>query len=229
MSSSPTVAKCLHLPLHRQLIKYDRALQWQRALQAGLVDAPRADVVAHLITLQHPPCYTMGRVSSPLFVLDKSLEVHKIERGGEVTFHGPGQLVGYFIANLDRAPLKRDLHWLLRSTEEVIITALMDMGVRADRKPGRSGVWLGGTHKVAAVGFGVKRWVTCHGWSVNFSAEALRGFDAIVPCGIPAGEGLVGTLQLADPDALCAKVGEAYASVFGLAMESTSLRDLGLQ
>ncbi len=111
----------------------------------------------------------------------RGVSVHEVERGGDVTWHGPGQLVGYPIVDLRR--LRPDLHWYLRSLEDGIIDALDGLGVPADRNPGYTGVWTAG-RKIASIGVHVKRWVTLHGFALNVVND-LGGFDLIVPCGIP--------------------------------------------
>ena len=107
----------------------------------------------------------------------------EVERGGDVTFHGPGQLVGYPI--LDLTGHRQDLHWYLRTLEQALIEALAALGVPAERKPGYTGVWTrGGTRKIASIGIHVKQWVTWHGFALNVTTD-LSYFDRIVPCGIP--------------------------------------------
>jgi lipoyl(octanoyl) transferase len=106
--------------------------------------------------------------------------VVEVERGGDVTYHGPGQLVGYPILQLREH--REDLHWYLRQLEAALIMALSDLGIIAGRNPGLTGVWTGG-RKIASIGIHVKQWVTFHGLALNVSND-LRGFDLIVPCGI---------------------------------------------
>ena len=111
----------------------------------------------------------------------RGLEVFEVERGGDVTYHGPGQLVGYPIFHL--AQHKQDLHWYLRQLEEVLIVALREFGVAAERNAGNTGVWTGG-RKIASIGVHTKQWVTWHGFALNVTTD-LSAFDLIVPCGIP--------------------------------------------
>jgi lipoate-protein ligase B len=110
----------------------------------------------------------------------RGIEVFNVERGGDVTWHGPGQLVGYPI--LDLRAHREDLHWYLRTLEDVLIDSLEALGIPADRHPGRTGVWTAG-RKIASIGVHVKRWVTYHGFALNVS-NALEGFELIVPCGL---------------------------------------------
>ena len=134
--------------------------------------------------LEHPPVYTLGQGASAEFLkFDPAVadwELHRVERGGEVTYHCPGQLVGYPILNLRR--YQPDLHWYLRQLEAVLIRTLAVYGVRGERLPGLTGVWVEG-QKVAAIGIKVKRWIAIHGFSLNVCPD-LSGFERIVPCGI---------------------------------------------
>ncbi len=158
-------------------IAWDLQKQWQQKL---IADSSHPDV---LMLLEHPPVYTLGTGSSLKFVKfnsDAGYELHRSERGGEVTYHCPGQLVIYPILNLRRHQM--DLHWYLRQLEEVVIRLLADYGLISKRIPGLTGVWLN-DKKVAAIGIKVSRWVTMHGLAINVNND-LRGFEQIVPCGI---------------------------------------------
>lgn len=135
-----------------------------------------------LLLLEHPPVYTIGRGGSEDNVLDASIEPVRINRGGDVTYHGPGQLVGYPILDLNRRG--RDLHRYLRFLEEVLIRVAAGYGVEARRVPGRTGVWTA-RGKLASIGVGVRRWITMHGFALNVSTD-LAKFSAINPCGIEA-------------------------------------------
>lgn len=137
-----------------------------------------------LLLLEHPPVYTLGHGATLEFLKfdpsTSSAELHRVERGGEVTYHCPGQVVGYPILNLQRH--QPDLHWYLRQLEEIVIQAIAPFGLKGDRIPGLTGVWVEGC-KVAAVGIKVSRWITMHGFALNVDPD-LSGFEAIVPCGI---------------------------------------------
>ena len=111
----------------------------------------------------------------------RGIEVFEVERGGDVTYHGPGQLVGYPI--LDLRQHKQDLRWYLRQLEEVLIVALAEFGIPAERNAGYTGVWTQG-RKIASIGVHAKQWVTWHGFALNVTTE-LSAFDLIIPCGIP--------------------------------------------
>jgi lipoyl(octanoyl) transferase len=137
-----------------------------------------------MVLVQHDPVYTLGTGSDPSFVLNHhpNVEVVRIERGGEVTCHAPGQLVAYPI--LDLRHYKQDIHWYIRALEEVIILALTNLGIpNAKREEGVTGVWVDGK-KVAAIGVKARRWVTMHGIAINVEPSCLKYFNGIVPCGL---------------------------------------------
>lgn len=171
-----------------------------------------------LILLEHPPVYTLGQGASLEFLkfdpTQTSWEVHRIERGGEVTYHCPGQLVGYPILNLRH--YQQDLHWYLRELEEVLIRVLADYGLKGERLAGFTGVWLQG-RKVAALGIKVSRWITMHGFALNVCPD-LEGFKQIVPCGIsdkPVGS-LAEFIPEIDITQVRKQVAAAFAEVFGV-------------
>jgi len=166
-------------------VPYDRALDWQRTLAAARIDGRlEADV---LLLLEHPPVVTLGRTAREAHVLrSDGLEVVEVERGGDVTFHGPGQLVGYPIFDLRSPPYRQDLHWYLRTLEDALIVALAELGIPAERNAGYTGVWTRG-RKIASIGVHVKQWVTWHGFALNVTTD-LAQFERIVPCGIPGVE-----------------------------------------
>jgi lipoyl(octanoyl) transferase len=159
-------------------------------LQRRLCRARQAGELAEdlLLLVEHDPVVTLGRGTKqtslplpPAALRQRGVEVFEVERGGDVTFHGPGQLVGYPI--LDLTHHRQDLHWYLRSVEAALIDALGTLGIRAERNPGLTGVWTGG-RKIASIGIHVKQWVTIHGFALNVATD-LSHFDLIVPCGIP--------------------------------------------
>lgn len=133
-----------------------------------------------LLLLEHPLVYTMGRSGSDANILDPSVEVIRINRGGDITCHGPGQLVGYPIINLGHRG--KDLRRHLRFLEEILILTAADFGVPAYRVEGRTGVWTD-SGKLASIGVGVRRWVTMHGFALNVNND-LAAFGRIIPCGI---------------------------------------------
>ena len=164
------------------LIKYSEALAYQRSLVRERIN--NSDLNDVLILLEHPPVYTLGTGSTLDFLkfdpLQSNFEIYRTERGGEVTYHCPNQLVGYPIINLRY--YKQDLHWYLRQLEEVIIQTVANYGLKAYRLPELTGVWLEGK-KIAAIGIKVKRWITMHGFALNVCPD-MNGFKYIVPCGI---------------------------------------------
>jgi len=142
-----------------------------------------------VIFLEHAPVYTLGTGSDEKFVKQQqqqdaatAIPVVRMDRGGEVTYHGPGQLTVYPV--LDLRHYKQDIHWYVRALEEVVLLALQECGLdQAVREDGVTGVWVEGA-KVAAVGVKCKRWITQHGFAINVTPEALGNFDGIVPCGL---------------------------------------------
>ena len=165
------------------VVPYGDALTWQRDLAQARIDGRLPHDL--LLLLEHPPVVTLGRNARGSHVLrGTDVEVFEVERGGDVTFHGPGQLVGYPI--IDLSGYKQDLHWYLRTLEQALIDALATLGIAAERNPGYTGVWTGG-RKIASIGVHVKKWVTWHGFALNVTTD-LTHFDRIVPCGIPGVE-----------------------------------------
>ena len=163
-------------------VAYDEALAWQRRLAADRI-AGRLDHDL-LLLLEHPPVITLGRGAHEQHVVHpEGVEVVEVERGGDVTYHGPGQLVGYPILDLKGAGLRQDLHWYLRTLEQALIAGLASLGIPAERHPSYTGVWTSG-RKIASIGVHVKQWVTWHGFALNVTTD-LSAFDRIVPCGIP--------------------------------------------
>lgn len=167
-------------------VRYAEALDLQRAAARARLDGRLEQDL--LILLEHPPVVTTGRSTKDgNLLLDqaalaaRNIELFDVERGGDVTFHGPGQLVGYPIIDLRRH--KEDLHWYLRQVEQVLIDALGAVGVAADRNPGKTGVWTNG-RKIASIGVHARQWVTWHGFALNVTTD-LSFFDVMVPCGIP--------------------------------------------
>ena len=137
-----------------------------------------------VIFLEHDPVYTLGTGSDPSFIRDESnnVDIVRIERGGEVTYHGPGQLTVYPI--LDLRGYKQDIHWYMRALEEVILLALQKAGIDgATREEDLTGVWVS-DKKIAALGIKARRWVTMHGLAINVDARSLGNFEGIVPCGL---------------------------------------------
>ncbi len=159
---------------------YAVALELQEKLVAQRLEGEVAD---RILLLEHEPVYTIGRTrdqSSLREVAGQGLNVVEINRGGQATYHGPGQLVGYPILNLTN--YGKDLHTYLRALEDALILACDDYQIQAGRRESLTGVWVE-TRKLASIGVGVKRWISMHGFAINVAAD-VSGFDAIIPCGI---------------------------------------------
>ncbi len=227
-------------------VPYGDALALQREV-AGRVIAREIEGDV-LLLLEHPPVVTLGRssklahlVASRELLSARGVELFEVERGGDVTFHGPGQLVGYPILDLKAAPHRRDLHWYLRSVEEALILALRSVGIQGNRSAGHTGVWVGAnggapdargantSRKIASIGVHARDWVTWHGFAINVTTE-LSYFDLIVPCGI---QGVTMTSiarerpdQRADVGSFLLHVIEGFADTFSLSW--TSNNDLAL-
>jgi lipoyl(octanoyl) transferase len=162
-------------------LKFEEGL----TLQTELVEARRQNLAPDtVVLLEHEPVYTIGRTRDRSSLLDaegKGLPVVEINRGGQATYHGPGQLVGYPI--LDLREREKDLHAHLRRLEDAIIRTCRHFGVPADRRDGLTGVWVE-NRKLASIGVGVRRWISFHGFALNVTNESLGPFFAITPCGI---------------------------------------------
>jgi lipoate-protein ligase B len=171
------------VPLGR--VPYAEALELQRSIARDRISGAISQDV--LLLMEHPPVVTLGRSSkeknltaSPEFLQSRGVELFEVERGGDVTFHGPGQLVGYPIIDLKRH--RQDLHWYLRSIEQALIDTLADYGIPGERNTAYTGVWTRGK-KIASIGVHARDWVTWHGFALNVTTE-LSYFNLIVPCGI---------------------------------------------
>ena len=155
---------------------------WDR--QKKLMNERRMGIVPDtLILVEHDPVYTLGKNSNENHLLksrDVQIPVYQIERGGDVTFHGPGQLVGYPILDLHHHRLS--VSWYMRTLEEMLIQTLGQFGIKARRREGLTGVWVG-EEKIAALGVRLSRWVSMHGFALNVNTD-LNFFDGIIPCGI---------------------------------------------
>lgn len=160
------------------LIDYAEALARQEAVVQQRCAGDGNDT---LFLLEHPPVFTLGRGANERNVLTpRQTPVHRVSRGGDVTFHGPGQLVGYPILHLDVCG--RDVHAYLRRLEAVLIEVLAEFGIPAESQAGYTGVWVNG-RKIASIGVGVRRWVAYHGFALNVDPD-LSYFADIVPCGL---------------------------------------------
>jgi lipoyl(octanoyl) transferase len=197
-------------------IPYTEALELQRNAAKRRITGEIAEDL--LILCEHPPVVTVGRSTrgtgnlllSAEALAARGCELHEVERGGDVTFHGPGQLVGYPIIDLKRH--KRDLHWYLRQVEEALIVATAGAGITAGRVAGYTGVWVD-DRKLASIGVHARDWVTWHGFALNVTTD-LSWFDVIVPCGI-AGVTMTSWAAEGADDERCAGAGAAVAAAFG--------------
>jgi lipoyl(octanoyl) transferase len=209
------------------VIAYGRAFELQRRL----VEARKAGAIADVLLLcEHPHVITLGRNghgehlrASDRLLRQMGVEFHPTDRGGDITYHGPGQLVGYPILHV--AEIRRDVVWYVRQLEEILIRASADFGVTARREPGLTGVWVDppgrGPEKLAAIGVHFSRWVSSHGFAYNVSTD-LRYFDLIVPCGI-SDKGVTSLERLlarpVDPAEFRPQLIARFAEVFGFRME----------
>jgi lipoyl(octanoyl) transferase len=207
MSAMPT-RRCLTYQCG--LVPYEVAWNWQRASVAERREQPEQDDL--LLLLEHPPIYTLGQAASLEFLkfdpTQSAYSLLRTERGGEVTYHCPGQIVGYPILNLKY--YRQDLHWYLRQLEEVLLQVLALYQLKGERVPGMTGVWVNGC-KVAAIGIKVSRWITMHGFALNVCPD-LAGFEQIVPCGIA--DKPVGSLAQFVPEIDLGTVQQQIASCF---------------
>lgn len=195
-------------------------------LQAEKVAQRKAGAIPDtLLLLEHPHVYTLGRnanrenlLAPPDWLAARGVQVFDTDRGGDITYHGPGQLVGYPI--LDLTQHRRDISWYMRSLEEVLIRAARDFGIEAGRSPGAPGVWVE-DKKLVAMGVHVSRWITSHGFAFNVSTD-LSYFERIVPCGL-RGRGVTSLQQLLgralEMDSVIERVIEHFGVVFGLEMK----------
>jgi lipoyl(octanoyl) transferase len=160
------------------VVDYSESLELQNILAGARL---RDDIGDVLLLLEHPHVYTLGRGADERFVLNPGdIPVYRVSRGGQVTYHGPGQLIGYPIMKLEGAG--RDVIRYLRRLEQVLIEVLATLGIAAQRRVGLTGVWIG-VEKIGSIGVSFRRWVSLHGFALNVTTD-LRFFDGIVPCGI---------------------------------------------
>jgi lipoyl(octanoyl) transferase len=227
-----TVLKnCLTIDLG--LIRYAEGL----TLQKRVVAARKAGTIEDVLLLcEHPPVITLGRngkrenlLASEHVLRQKGVEFHATDRGGDITYHGPGQIVGYPILNL--GAIRRDVVWYVRTLEEAMIRATVEFGIRAERVAGKTGIWVragNSEEKLAAIGVHISRWVTSHGFAYNVSTD-LRNFELIVPCGIAdrkatSLEKLLG--RNVDEKEVAPRIAKQLGEVLGLEMTKTSKKEL---
>jgi lipoyl(octanoyl) transferase len=211
------------------------------ALQKRIVAARKAEAIGDVLLLcEHPHVITLGRsgkrenlLASDRVLAQKGVEFHATNRGGDITYHGPGQVVGYPVIQL--GAIRRDVVWYVRMLEEVMIRACADFGIEAQRESGKTGVWVGGgvrnavqAEKIGAIGVHISRWVTSHGFAFNVSTD-LRYFDLIVPCGI-AGRTATSLEKILSRtvkrNEAAPKLVEHFGEAFGLGMKPGSREEL---
>ncbi len=194
-ASAPTPPALATATLDWGRTRYEASWRWQEELLAQRQENKIGDT---LVFTEHDPVFTIGQRSgadanliwTPAQLAAQNIEVVKTNRGGDITYHGPGQIVGYPIVSL--LP-RKDLHEYLRFLEQVLINSVGNLGLAAARRPGKTGIWLG-PRKIAAIGVAVKRWTAYHGFALNVNAN-LAHFTGIVPCGIGATDGTVTSMQ----------------------------------
>ncbi len=215
------------------LIDYAEAL----ALQKRVVAARKADAIEDaLLVCEHPHVITQGRngkrehlLVSEHVLRQKGMDYYETSRGGDITYHGPGQIVGYPILNL--GAIRRDVVWYVRTLEEAMIRATAEFGISAERVAGKTGIWVraGNTEeKLAAIGVHISRWVTSHGFAYNVSTD-LRNFDLIVPCGIAdrkatSLEKLLG--RRIEVEEVAPRIAKHLGELLGLDIKETSRKEL---
>jgi len=206
-------------------------------LQKRAVAARKAGAIDDVLLLcEHPHVITLGRsgkrenlLASEHVLRQKGVEFHTTDRGGDITYHGPGQIVGYPILNL--GAIRRDVVWYVRMLEEAMIRATAEFGVAAERVAGKTGIWVkngNAEEKLAAIGVHISRWVTSHGFAYNVSTD-LRKFDLIVPCGIAdrkatSLEKLLG--RNVEEKEVAPRIAKHLGKLLGLEMKETSRREL---
>lgn len=218
--------------LNLGLVPYDEGLELQHRIVAARKQGELDDV---LILLEHPPVITLGRqadethiIAAPEFLDQLGIPVRRVERGGDVTYHGPGQLMGYPI--LDLRNHRKDVGWYIRSLEESLVGALEELGIQAEARTGQeTGVWVG-NDKIVAIGARIEEWISYHGFAL-YVDPILPHFDLIVPCGLRE-RGIVGMRQVlgqaVDMEAVRQAVAKHFAIVFDVDLEEVTLAGLGL-
>jgi lipoyl(octanoyl) transferase len=207
------------------------------ALQKRVVAARKAGAIEDVLLLcEHPHVITLGRngkrenlLASEPVLRQKGVEFHSTNRGGDITYHGPGQIVGYPILNL--GAIRRDVVWYVRMLEEAMIRATAEFGIVANRVTGKTGIWVtngNNEEKLAAIGVHISRWVTSHGFAYNVSTD-LRFFDLIVPCGIAdrkatSLEKLLG--RNVEEKEVAPRIANHLGKLFGLELKEASRKEL---
>jgi lipoate-protein ligase B len=195
------------------MVDYTAALELQNAMVAARIRDAIGDT---LLLLEHPHVYTLGRGADASYITNATggVPIYRVSRGGQVTYHGPGQIVGYPI--IKTAGARRDVSRYLRKLEQALIAALHEYDIAAAGGDGMTGVWAG-TPKIASIGVGIRRWVTMHGFALNVTTD-LSYFDAIVPCGIE-GCRMTSIAALGQPQVTVAAFAETIERAFAATFE----------
>ena len=209
----------------KYMVDFESAWNWQREWQKNLISGSQSSPAVWL--LQHPCCYTLGLGASESNIFfemsNPPCPVYRINRGGEVTYHLPGQLVVYLV--LDLRDFQKDLNWYLRELEQVLIEVLLKLGMKGERVSGLTGLWFEGK-KVASIGVGCRRWITQHGLALNINCD-LDGFNQIQPCGIK--DVSIGALNTwisgITVDQVCPLMKSCLEDRFGFILNSKELDD----
>jgi len=230
MDSTPTAVSNLRRCEAHWLgvVPYDDGLKTQELAVERLRSGEGAE---QLLLLEHPHVFTLGRGADASNILadqdqlqSNSVEVHETGRGGDVTYHGPGQLVGYPIINLK--PDRCDVHRYVRDLEEVLIRTIADYGIEGGRIEGLTGVWVG-NEKIAAIGVRIARWITSHGFALNVNTD-LKFFQMIVPCGI-TDKGVTSISRLLGHDVDLSEVAVIAARHFGEVFDREIVAEINLR
>lgn len=196
----------LHI-IKKGLVPYEEAWEYQRQTHALRL---AGDIIDTLILLEHPPVYTFGKNADQSNLIDaRDAEIVRSDRGGDITWHGPGQLVGYPIINLEDH--QKSVSWYMRNLEEVIIQTLLHYDINGERIPGMTGVWVG-NQKVCAMGVRLSRWVTMHGFALNVGPD-MSYFNGMIPCGIK-GKGVVSMQELLGREVTVKEVSQPLIQAF---------------
>ena len=204
--------------IKKGLVPYEEAWEYQRLLHAQRRASEISDT---LILLEHPPVYTFGKNSDQSNLIDaRDAQVIQSDRGGDITWHGPGQLVGYPIINLEDH--KKSVSWYMRNLEEVIIQTLHHYDITGERISGMTGVWVG-NQKVCAMGVRLSKWVTMHGFALNVRPD-MSYFNGMIPCGIK-GKGVVSMQELLGHEITTEAVSRPLIQAFQAVFEFDRVED----
>ncbi len=198
--------------IKKGLVPYEAAWEYQRQTHASRLAGERPDT---LILIEHPPVYTFGKNSDQSNLINaRDAQVIQSDRGGDITWHGPGQLVGYPIINLEDH--KKSVSWYMRNLEEVIILTLKHFEIKGERISGMTGVWVG-NQKVCAMGVRLSRWVTMHGFALNVGPD-MSYFNGMIPCGLK-GMGVVSMQELLGREISIEEVAQPLIQTFQAVFE----------